>query len=173
MYEGSMARSRGRNWWGRKKNGREMGPFDCTWIHWLYYQERKQSMSTDERLVDLVWGRWRGFHHAITVVGLFGTILHLLSPILFFFFKQGKCRTEFHAGSDQHCMDRIWQCLIPLYLLFLHWDFSQTNLPASWETCMQFKKQQLELDMEKQTGSKSGKEYIKAVYCHPAYLTYM
>ena len=35
------------------------------------------------------------------------------------------------------------------------------------------KKQQLELDMEKQTGSKSGKEYIKAVYCHPAYLTDM
>ena len=34
-------------------------------------------------------------------------------------------------------------------------------------------KQQLELDMEQQTGSKSGKEYIKAVYCHPAYLTYM
>ena len=38
---------------------------------------------------------------------------------------------------------------------------------------MQVKKQQLELDMEKQTGSKLGKEYIKAVYCHPAYLIYM
>ena len=38
---------------------------------------------------------------------------------------------------------------------------------------MQVKKQQLELDMEQQTGSKSGKEYIKDVYCHPAYLTYM
>ena len=38
---------------------------------------------------------------------------------------------------------------------------------------MQLKKQQLELDMEQQTGSKWGKEYIKAVYCHPAYLTYM
>ena len=38
---------------------------------------------------------------------------------------------------------------------------------------MQVKKQQLELDMEQQTGSKSGKEYIKTVYCHPAYLTYM
>ena len=37
---------------------------------------------------------------------------------------------------------------------------------------MQVKKQQLELDMEQQTGSKLGKEYIKAVYCHPAYLTY-
>ena len=38
---------------------------------------------------------------------------------------------------------------------------------------MQVKKQQLELDMEQQTGSKLGKEYIKAVYCHPAYFTYM
>ena len=38
---------------------------------------------------------------------------------------------------------------------------------------MQVKKQQLELDMEQQTGSKLGKEYIKAAYCHPAYLTYM
>ena len=38
---------------------------------------------------------------------------------------------------------------------------------------MQVKKQQLELDMEQQTGSKSGKEYVKAVYCHPAYLKYM
>ena len=52
------------------------------------------------------------------------------------------------------------------------WEY-QTTWPASWEICMQVKKQQLELDMEQQTGSKSGKEHIKAVYCHPAYLTYM
>ena len=38
---------------------------------------------------------------------------------------------------------------------------------------MQIKKEQLELDKEQQTGSKSGKEYVKAVYCHCAYLTYM
>ena len=38
---------------------------------------------------------------------------------------------------------------------------------------MQDKKQQLEFDMEQQTGSKLGKEYVKAIYCHPAYLTYM
>ena len=56
--------------------------------------------------------------------------------------------------------------------LFKRWEY-QTTLPASWEIWMQVKKQQLELDMEKQTGSKSGKEYVKAVYCHPAYLTYM
>ena len=44
---------------------------------------------------------------------------------------------------------------------------------SSWEICMQVKKQQLEPDMEQQTGSKLGKEYISAVYCHPTYLTYM
>ena len=38
---------------------------------------------------------------------------------------------------------------------------------------MQVKKQQLEQDMEQQTGSKLGKEYVKSLYCHPAYLTYM
>ena len=38
---------------------------------------------------------------------------------------------------------------------------------------MQVRKQQLELDMEQQTDSKLGKEYIKAIYCHPAYLTYI
>ena len=39
--------------------------------------------------------------------------------------------------------------------------------PASWEICMQIKKQQLELEVEKHTGSKLGKEYVKAVYCQP------
>ena len=48
-----------------------------------------------------------------------------------------------------------------------------TTLLTSWETYMQVKKQQLELDMEQQTGSKLGKEYVKAVYCHPAFLTSM
>ena len=56
--------------------------------------------------------------------------------------------------------------------LLKRWEY-QTTWPASCETCMQLKKQQLEPDMEQQTGSKSGKEYIKAVYCHLAYLTSM
>ena len=50
------------------------------------------------------------------------------------------------------------------------WAYQITG-PASWETCMQVRKQKLELDMEQQSGSKSGKEYVKAAYCHPAYLT--
>ena len=52
------------------------------------------------------------------------------------------------------------------------WEY-QTTLPASQEICIQVKKQQLELDMEQWTDSKLGKEYVKPVYCHPAYLTSM
>ena len=55
---------------------------------------------------------------------------------------------------------------------FKRWEY-QTTWPASWEICMHVKRQQLEPDMEQQTVSKLGKEYFKAVYCHPAYLTYM
>ena len=55
---------------------------------------------------------------------------------------------------------------------FKRWEY-QTTWPASWEICMQVRKQHTELDMEQQTVSKSGKEYVKAVYCHPAYLPYM
>ena len=51
------------------------------------------------------------------------------------------------------------------------WKY-QITLPASWETRMQDKKQQLELEMKQWTGSKSGKEYIKAIYCHLPYWTY-
>ena len=56
------------------------------------------------------------------------------------------------------------------------WEY-QATLPASWETCMQVRKQQLEQDIEQWTGSKLGKEYVKALCfllaCDPPYLTYM
>ena len=52
------------------------------------------------------------------------------------------------------------------------WEY-QTTLPVSWKIFMQVKKQQLEPGMDQGTGSKLGKEYIKAVYCHHAYLTYV
>ena len=55
---------------------------------------------------------------------------------------------------------------------FKRWEY-QTSLPASRKTCLQVKKQQLQPDMEQLTGSKLGKEYDKAVYCHTTYLTYM
>ena len=49
------------------------------------------------------------------------------------------------------------------------WQY-QSTWPASWEICMQVKKQELELDMGQRTGSKLGKKYIKDGYCHPAHL---
>ena len=52
------------------------------------------------------------------------------------------------------------------------WEY-QTTLPISQETCTCIKKQQLDLDVERLTDSKLGKDYDKAVYCHPAYLTSM
>ena len=61
--------------------------------------------------------------------------------------------------------NKLWEILkemeIPDHLIFLR------------ESCMQVNKQQLEPDIEKQTGSKFGKEYVQAIYCHPAYLIYM
>ena len=59
--------------------------------------------------------------------------------------------------------------------LLKRWEY-QTTLPASWEICMQVKKQQLEPYMEQRkilAGSKLGKAYDKAIYCHTVYLTYM
>jgi len=56
--------------------------------------------------------------------------------------------------------------------LFKSWEY-QTTLLASWEICIQVKKQQLEPCMKQQTGSNLGKEYVKVVYCHLAYSTYM
>ena len=52
------------------------------------------------------------------------------------------------------------------------WKY-QTTWSASWQICMKVRKQELKLDMEQQTGSKAGKEYIKAVYSCHAYLTHM
>ena len=64
------------------------------------------------------------------------------------------------------CVDhnKLWKILKEMGIL---------DWPASWEICMQVKKQQLELDMKQKTGSKSRKEYVKSVYCHSANLTYM
>ena len=75
------------------------------------------------------------------------------------------CFIDYAKAFD--CVDhnKLWK-------FFKTWEY-QITWSASWEICMQVKKQQLELDMEQMTGSKSGKEYIKAVYCHSAYLTYM
>ena len=75
------------------------------------------------------------------------------------------CFIDYAKASD--CVDhnKLWKILLEM-------EYKITWL-ASWEICMQVSKQQLELDMEKQTDSKLGKEYVKVVYCHPAYLIYM
>ena len=64
-----------------------------------------------------------------------------------------------------HAYNKLWKILKEMGI--------PDQLTCLWETCIQDKKKQLEPDMEQQTGSKLGKEYIKAVYSHPAYLTYM
>ena len=61
----------------------------------------------------------------------------------------------------------VWIAI--LWEFLKRWE-QQTTLSASWETCMQIEKQRLKLYLEQWTGSKLGKEYLKAVYCHPAYL---
>ena len=75
------------------------------------------------------------------------------------------CFTDYAKAFD--CVDHK-----KLRKFWKRWGY-QTTWPASWEIYIEVKKEQLELDMEQQTGSKSGKEYIKAVYCHPAHLNYM
>ena len=82
--------------------------------------------------------------------------------------------------SLQNATKIFLQGKIPFF--FFWWYFSgkflkrweyQTTLRASWEICMQVKEQQLQLNMEQQTGSKLGKEYLKAVHCRPAHLISM
>ena len=75
------------------------------------------------------------------------------------------CFTDYTKAFDCVNHNKLWKILQEMEY--------QTTLPVSWETCMQVKKQQLESDMEQQTGSKLGKKYIKLIYCDPAYLTYM
>ena len=75
------------------------------------------------------------------------------------------CLIDYARAFD--CVDhnKLWKILKEIEY--------QTTWPTPCETCMQVRKQQLKLDLEQQTGSKSGKEYIKAIYCHLAYFTYM
>ena len=76
------------------------------------------------------------------------------------------CFIDHAKALDRVDHNKLWK------ILKERWEY-QTTLPVSWEPCMWVKKQQLELDMEQQTGSKEEKEYIKAVYCHHVHLTYM
>ena len=79
---------------------------------------------------------------------------------------------------EKHLFLLYWLCQSIVWIttncgkFFKRWEY-QTTWPASWEICIQVRKQQLELDIEQLTGSKLGKEYVKALCFHPAYLTYM
>ena len=75
------------------------------------------------------------------------------------------CFIDYAKAFD--CVDhsKLWEILEEMRI--------PDHLTCLLRNCMQVKKQQLEPDMEQWTGSKLGKEYIKTVYCHPAYLTYM
>ena len=77
-------------------------------------------------------------------------------------FQKNICFIDY--AKDFDCVDhnKLWKILKEMWI--------PDHIPASWETYMQVKKQKLETDMEKWTGSKLGREYDKAVYCHLAYL---
>ena len=77
--------------------------------------------------------------------------------------KNKFCLIDYTKAFDYVDHNKLWEILKGMGY--------QTTLPASCKICMLVKKQQLEPDMKQQAGSKSGKEYIKAVYCHPSYLT--
>ena len=79
------------------------------------------------------------------------------------------CFIDYAKAFDCVNHNNLW---FTVFTLFKRWEY-QTTLPASWEICMQVNKQQLEPNMEQHTDSKLGKKYVKAVYCHPAYFTYM
>ena len=98
--------------------------------------------------VSLLWSRW-GLHRCKNSSH---NTLKIIAPYnkKYFLLNKNLTKSKFLKS---------WKC--------------KTTLPASCETCMQVKKQQLEPDVEQQTGSKLGKEYVKAIYCHPVYLTYM
>ena len=71
-------------------------------------------------------------------------------------FQKNICFIDYTKAFD--CVDhnKLWKIL-------KRCEYQTTTSPVSWETCMQIKKQQLELDMEQQTGSELGKEYVKSV----------
>ena len=105
------------------------------------------------------------------------------NSISFFGHKEIKLLTSTGSSKKQessgkHLLLLYWLCQSLCFCrshsgkYLKRWEY-QTTWPASWEICMHVKKEQLELDMEQQTGSKSGKEYVMAMCHHPASLTYM
>ena len=102
-------------------------------------------------------------------------------------FRKGRGTRDQNANiywiieNARECQKNIYFCFFHYAKAFDLWITTnwkvfkemgiQTTLPASCETCIQVKKQWLEPDVEQRTVSKLGKEYVKAVYCHLAYVT--
>ena len=102
-------------------------------------------------------------------LGLFGQRVYIIYTV-----EKRICYPEVNPGEITRDTDKQVKNMTETYGRQNNGPLEyQTTLPASWENCMQVKKQQLEPDMEQQTVLILGKEYIKAVYCHPLYLTYM
>ena len=88
-------------------------------------------------------------------------------------YRNSKRVPEKHLLLLYGLLQSLWLCgSQETEKFFKRWE-CQTTWPASWEICMQVKKQQVEKDTEQQPGSKLGRKYVEAVYCHPAYLTSM
>ena len=97
--------------------------------------------------------------------------------------NRSNCQHLLKHRKKERTSENIYFCFIDCAKAFVlittnygkflkRWEY-QTIILASWETYMQIRKQQLGPDMEQWTGSKFGKEYIKAVCCHPAYFIYI
>ena len=74
------------------------------------------------------------------------------------------CFLDYAKAFDSVDHNKLWKILREMGI--------PDHLTCLWEICMQVRKQLLELDTEQKPGFKQDKEYVKAVYCHPAYLTY-
>ena len=85
--------------------------------------------------------------------------------------EKGRVDRNIYFWFIDYIKDFVW-ITTNCGIFLKRWEYYTTQ-SASWEICMHVKKQQLESDMEQQTGSKMGKEYVKGVYCYPAYLTDM
>ena len=132
------------------KKGNAKGRWNYHIIALISHARLQQYMNKELPDVQAVFWRGRGTtDQIVNICGVMEKAREFQKNIYF-------CFIDYAKAFD--CVDhhKLWRIL------------KEMGIPASWETWMQIRKQQLELDMEKWTGSKLGKEYVKAVYCHLA-----
>ena len=146
----------------------------CVYTHWLERIGRKSEHSDEShgetsKVLSEVTANEYTLPYLTRIYRLLNKPVSSFFSIVVYGFKiintLQVCCCGFKRCSD--CVDhnKLWKILKEMGI--------PDHLTCFLETYMPVRKQQLELDMEQQTGSKSGKEYAKAVYCHPAYFTYM